>query len=73
MSSANEIRSPAVGTILEILVTAGDSVVADQELLIIESMKVEIPVLAPQAGTVEKVMIELEAQVAENDVLLTLR
>lgn len=72
MSAATEIRSPAVGTILEILVAPGDSVTEDQELLVIESMKVEIPVLAPVGGTVGRIDVALEQQVAEDALLLTL-
>ena len=72
MSAPVEIKSPAVGSILEILVGAGDAVAADQELLVIESMKVEIPVLAPRAGTVASIEISEQEQVAEDQVLLTL-
>lgn len=67
-----EIKSPAVGTILEILVAPGDAVTAEQELIIIESMKVEIPVLAPCDGTVARIEVEAEAQVQEDALLLTL-
>lgn len=72
MSAPTEIKSPAVGTVLEILVAAGDSVTEDQELIILESMKVEIPVVAPRDGTIESIAVELEQQVAEDAVLLTL-
>lgn len=72
MSTTTEVRSPAVGTILEILVGPGDAVTEDQELLVIESMKVEIPVLAPCDATVASVEVAPEAQVAEDALLLTL-
>ncbi|MDG2308705.1 MAG: acetyl-CoA carboxylase biotin carboxyl carrier protein subunit [Candidatus Binatia bacterium] len=72
MSAPTEIRSPAVGTILEILVAPGESVTEDQELLVIESMKVEIPVVAPRDGTIASIEVELETQVAEDALLVTL-
>ncbi len=72
MSATTEIRSPAVGTILEILVEAGDTVTEDQELIIIESMKVEIPVVAPCDGTISSIAVEPDAQVAEDALLITL-
>lgn len=67
-----EIKSPAVGTILEVLVAPGDAVTEDQELIIIESMKVEIPVVAPADGKVASIAVAADAQVQEDDLLLTL-
>jgi acetyl-CoA carboxylase biotin carboxyl carrier protein len=67
-----EIKSPAVGVVLEVLVSAGDAVTAEQELVVVESMKIEIPVVAPRAGTVSNVAVETGAHVKENDVVLTL-
>ncbi|MBM4265393.1 MAG: acetyl-CoA carboxylase biotin carboxyl carrier protein subunit [Deltaproteobacteria bacterium] len=67
-----EIKSPAVGVVLEVLVSAGDAVTAEQELVVVESMKIEIPVVAPRAGTVSSVAVERGAHVKENDVVLTL-
>jgi len=67
-----EIRSPAVGTILEILVAPGDSVTEDQELIVIESMKVEIPIPAPRDGTIASIDVATGDQVAEDALVLTL-
>lgn len=72
MSTPAEICSPAVGTVLEILVDAGDRVSADDELIILESMKVEIPVTAPRDGTVEAIAVAIGDQVDEDAPLLTL-
>lgn len=67
-----EIKSPAVGTILEILVSPGDAVTEDQELIIIESMKVEIPVVAPTDGKIASIAVAQDEQVQEDALLLTL-
>jgi acetyl-CoA carboxylase biotin carboxyl carrier protein len=58
------------GNVLEVLVEAGDSVGEDDELIIIESMKMEIPVESPVAGTIEAVMVEPNQKVAEGEPLL---
>lgn len=67
-----EIKSPAVGTILEVLVAPGDTVTEDQELIIIESMKVEIPVVAPADGKIASVEVAVDVQVQEDALLLTM-
>jgi len=67
-----KINSPMTASVWRILVTAGDSVAAGQSLLILESMKMEIPVEAPIAGTVQEIHVEEEEQVAQNALLMTL-
>jgi biotin carboxyl carrier protein len=67
-----EVRSPGVGKVIEILVTAGAQVAAGDEMLVIESMKVEIPVTAPQAGRVDRIVVAPGDQVQAEDLLLTI-
>ena len=67
-----DVRAELVGTVWKVLVKQGDSVDADQELLILESMKMEIPVVAPRAGTVHEVRVKEADVVAENQVLVVL-
>ena len=67
-----EVRSPGVGTVLEVLVSEGASVTQGEELVVIESMKVEIPVSAPRAGRVSMIAVAAGAQVQAGDVLLTI-
>ncbi len=66
------MRAELVGTVWKVLVKAGDSVDIDQELLILESMKMEISVIAPRAGTVQDVKVKATDVVAENQVLVVL-
>jgi len=61
-----------VGKVVEVLVEAGAAVAEEDELLVIESMKMEIPVAAPTAGTVTEIHVSAGDTVQEDDLLLTL-
>ncbi len=67
-----EVRAPVGGKVAQIHVTAGARVAEDDELLLMESMKMEIPIHAPSAGTVGEVRVSLGATVQPGEVLLTL-
>lgn len=69
---AEEVKSPMAGTIFELLVEQGDDVDEGDELVILESMKMEIPVEAPVAGSIAEVHIAQGDQVQEGDLLVTL-
>jgi biotin carboxyl carrier protein len=64
-----DILSPMSGNIWKILVKVGDKVTEDQELLIMEAMKMEIPVTATQAGQVISLKVK-EGEPVEADSLL---
>jgi acetyl-CoA carboxylase biotin carboxyl carrier protein len=65
-----DIPAPMTGTILEVLVTPGEKVNAGQELLVVESMKMEIPIESPAAGTVLEVLVAPQQRVEEGDLVL---
>ena len=67
-----DVKAELVGTVWKVLVKAGDNVDEDQELIILESMKMEIPIVAPRAGTVQEVKVKEADVVAENQVLVVL-
>lgn len=69
---AEEVKSPMAGTIFELLVEQGDDVDEGDELVILESMKMEIPVEAPVAGSIAAVHVAQGDQVQEGDLLVTL-
>lgn len=52
-----EIQANMAGTIAEVLVSAGDSVKAGQDVIILESMKMHIPIQATQDGGVKEVKV----------------
>ena len=58
------------GTILSISVKAGDSVKAGQVLMILEAMKMENEIVAPEDGVVASVAVAQGANVNTGDVLV---
>lgn len=67
-----EVRSEIAGMVRKIQVAAGGTVAPDGELLILESMKMEIPVLVPQGGKVKSILVEEGAVVEEGQALAIL-
>jgi acetyl-CoA carboxylase biotin carboxyl carrier protein len=67
-----EVPAHITGTVWKIQVKVGDSVTEGQTLVILESMKMEMPVEAPSAGTVAQVHVAEAQAVDEADVLVTL-
>ncbi len=70
---AIEVRAHITGTVWKIEVAAGDAVDEDQCLVILECMKMEMPVEAPDAGVVAEIHIGEGQTVDEGDLLLTLQ
>jgi biotin carboxyl carrier protein len=69
---AEQIRAEMVANVLSLLVTVGDEVAAGQPVVIMESMKMEIPVLAEHGGTVSTVFVAEGDVVQEGDVMVEL-
>jgi acetyl-CoA carboxylase biotin carboxyl carrier protein len=69
---ATSVNAHITGTIWKIEVKEGDTVAEGQVCVILESMKMEMPVEAPVSGKVEKISCAEGQAVNEGDVLLTL-
>jgi biotin carboxyl carrier protein len=69
---AVEVVAPMPGTIAEILVEVGDAVNADDELIILEAMKMENPIMAPSSGKVAEIKVAEKDKVDTNQVLVVL-
>jgi len=67
-----QVLSEVAGSVWKIHVAKGDLVKKDQELMILESMKMEIPVEAPCDGTIADILVAPEVGVEEDQVLLIL-
>jgi acetyl-CoA carboxylase biotin carboxyl carrier protein len=66
------IKSEVTGTVWKIVSSVGDAVAANQELVLLESMKMEIPAVAPQAGTVRDILVKEGDAVEEDQGLVVL-
>ena len=67
---SREIRSVVTGIVYQIEVAAGDQVKLGDDLIILESMKMEIPIVAETDGTVIEVLCNEGDSVIEGQVLL---
>lgn len=66
------VESEVSGNVWKILVSVGDKVAEGDVLMILESMKMEIPVESPRAGTVQALCVATEQQVEEGQPVVVL-
>jgi acetyl-CoA carboxylase biotin carboxyl carrier protein len=66
------VRADLVSSIHSVLVELGQQVVLGDEVVILESMKMEIPVLAEVAGTITEISVVVGDVVREGDVLVVI-
>ena len=67
-----EVKAELVGNVWKVRTSVGAQVAEEDELLILESMKMEIPVTAPRAGTVREVRVREGEVVKEGQILVIL-
>ena len=66
---AEQVRAEMVANVFKVLVAEGDAVVDGDTLVILESMKMEIPVLAEVDGTVSTIAVQEGGLVQEGDLI----
>jgi biotin carboxyl carrier protein len=66
------VKSEIAGSVWRIEVAIGDSVGEEDPLIILESMKMEIPLLAPRAGIVKAILVAEGEAINEGDVAVIL-
>jgi biotin carboxyl carrier protein len=64
-----EVRAEITANVWQVRVEVGQSVEVGDELVILESMKMEIPVIAPLAGTISELAVAPDDQVTEGDLI----
>ncbi len=69
---ATDVKAHITGTVWKIEVKEGDTVSEEQVLVILESMKMEMPIEAPRAGKVTSIRIKEAQPVNEGDVVLVI-
>jgi acetyl-CoA carboxylase biotin carboxyl carrier protein len=62
------VKSEIAGSVWKIEVAVGDTVSEEDTLIVLESMKMEIPLLAPRAGRVTEILVAEGEAIAEGDV-----
>ena len=67
--ATQKIRSDITGTVWKIVAQPGAALAADDTIMILESMKMEIPVLAEVAGTVSKVSVSVGDVIQAGDLI----
>jgi acetyl-CoA carboxylase biotin carboxyl carrier protein len=63
------VKSEIAGNVWKIQLKPGDKVDAEGEIMILESMKMEIPVLAPKAGTIKEIKVNEGEAIGEGQLV----
>ena len=66
---AQEVLAALAGNVWKVLVEEGDSVEEEDELFVVEALKMEIPVYSPCDGSVKEIRVKEGDAVEEDDVL----
>ncbi len=67
-----QVQATMAGTVFTVNVTEGEEVTVGQVVIVLESMKMEIPIEAEMAGKVTAIKVQVGDFVNEEDVLLTI-
>jgi acetyl-CoA carboxylase biotin carboxyl carrier protein len=71
-SAVAEIEAHITGTVWKIEVSIGDTIEEGDTVVILESMKMEMPVEAEDEGTVKEILVSEGQSVSEGDTLVVL-
>jgi acetyl-CoA carboxylase biotin carboxyl carrier protein len=64
-----DLKTDITGTVWKVLKHAGDAISEDEPVMILESMKMEIPVSAPESGVVREVLVKEGDTVSDGTVV----
>ena len=64
-----ELKADITGSVWKILKSAGDDVAEDEAVMIMESMKMEIPVSSPEAGVIKEILVQ-EGQIVTDGAIV---
>lgn len=67
-----EIKAPMGGKVIKVSVNVGDSIGEDDEVAVLEAMKMEMPILCEEDGTVAEIKVEPGQTVEAEQVLVVL-
>ncbi len=66
------VKSEIAGNVWKIQLKPGDKVELEGEIMILESMKMEIPVLSPKGGTIKEIKVAEGEAIAEGQLVATI-
>lgn len=69
---AEEVKAHITGVVFQVTSAVGDSLAAGDPVIVLESMKMEIPVEAPRAGVVKEIVVSEGQTVQEGDTIAVL-
>lgn len=67
-----KVKSPLPGSVIKVVVAEGQAIKKGDTLLVLESMKMENPIMAEQDGTVKQILVSAGQNVMQDDMLLVL-
>jgi acetyl-CoA carboxylase biotin carboxyl carrier protein len=67
-----DLKAPMPGKILEVLVKVGDQVKEDDEVIMLEAMKMENPIYAPAGGTVKEIKVKANDTVETDQLMMVI-
>jgi biotin carboxyl carrier protein len=67
-----DVIMPMTGKVISVQVEIGQSVQEDDDVVVIEAMKMELPVVAPEAGSVKEIKAKVGETYQMGDVLVVL-
>ena len=67
-----KVTSEIAGQVWKVVASVGDELAEDDVIIILESMKMEIPILAPSAGKLAEMYVSAEDMISEDQVVADL-
>ena len=68
----SDVTAPMAGKVIDMKVNVGDTVNEDDDLIILEAMKMEMPIVASTSGTVKEIKCKKGDSVGADDVLVVI-
>ena len=68
----SDVTDPMAGKVMDVKVNVGDTVNEDDDLIILEAMKMEMPIVASASGTVKEIKCKKGDSVGADDVLVVI-
>jgi glutaconyl-CoA/methylmalonyl-CoA decarboxylase subunit gamma len=72
VAGGTPVVSPMMGLVFKVKAQVGDKVAMNQEVVVLEAMKMETPIYAPAAGTITSISVKEQESVSEGQVLMTI-